>query len=166
MIAIDEILAIILPLPGLRVLEVGCGAGVVTERLAAHLADEEGQIDLFEFTPDDETVRRLEALPNVKLKTIDSLDKNIRPTSREYETVVVTRLLSRIPDPAKLLESCYHALENSGTFLALCKEGEDDMARIEQLLDEAHFVAMNRIDMKEGYFLATAKKMHHWGRGL
>ncbi len=166
MIDIGEILAMIRPLPGLRVLEVGCGAGIVTERLAEHLAEEEGQIDLFEYLSDPDTVAHLEAIPNVKVKTVDGLDKRIRPTSREYETVVVTLLLSRIEDPAKLLEACYHSLENSGTFLALCKEGEDDLEQIERLLDEAHFVAMNRIGMKEGYFLATAKKMHHWGRGL
>jgi len=166
MIAIDEILAIIRPMPGLRILETGCGAGVVTERLAEHLASQEGQIDLFEYLPDDVTVQKLQTIPNVKLKTVDSLEKVIRPTSREYETVVVTLLLNKIADPARFLDACYHALENSGTFLALCKEGEDEISAIEALLDAAHFVAMNRIDMKDGYFLATAKKMHHWGRGL
>lgn len=166
MITIDEILAIIRPMPGLRILEAGCGAGVVTERLAEHLAEDDGQIDLYEYMPDDATVQRLETIPNVKFKAIDTLEKTIRPTSREYETVVVTLLLNKIADPARFLEACYHSLENSGTFLALCKEGEDDLERINTLLDEAHFVAMNRIDMADGYFLATAKKMHHWGRGL
>jgi len=166
MIQIDEILAIIQSLPGLRVLETGCGGGVVTERLAGHLAEEEGEIDLFEYMPDDEAIKKLESIPGVKLKVIDSLEKTIRPTSREYETVVVTLLLSKIANPAKLLEACYHSLENSGTFLALCREGEDDLEQINTLLDEAHFVAMNKIEMKEGYFLATAKKMHHWGHGL
>ena len=166
MMAIDEILAMIRPLPGLRILETGCGAGVVTERLAEHLAAEEGQIDLFEYLPDDVTAKKLDTIPHVRFKAVDSFEKTIRPTSREYETVVVTLLLNKIADPAKLLEACYHSLENSGTFLALCKEGEDDLSVIEGLLDKAHFVAMNRIDMQEGYFLATAKKMHHWGRGL
>lgn len=166
MIAIDEILTIIQPMPGLKIMETGCGAGVVTERLAEHLAAEDGEIDLFEYMPDGETVQKLEMIPNLKLKTIDSFDKIARPTSREYETAIVTLLLNKIAKPAKLLEACYHSLENSGTFLALCKEGDDDIQAIETLLDEAHFVAMNRIDMKDGYFLATAKKMHHWGRGL
>jgi phospholipid N-methyltransferase len=166
MIAIDEILTIIQPMPGLKILETGCGAGVVTERLAEHLAAEDGEIDLFEYMPDGETVQKLETIPNLKFKAIDSYDKTIRPTSREYETAIVTLLLNKIANPAKLLEACYHSLENSGTFLALCKEGDDDIQAIETLLDEAHFVAMNRIDMKDGYFLATAKKMHHWGRGL
>ena len=166
MIAIDEILAIIRPMPGLRILETGCGGGIVTERLAEHVAAEEGQIDLYEYMPEEPTRQKLETIPNVKFKGIDTLERTIRPASREYETAVVTLLLSKIANPAKLLEACYHSLENSGTFLALCKEGEDDMERINSLLDEAHFVAMNRIDMQDGYFLATAKKMHHWGRGL
>jgi len=166
MIDIGEILMMIEPLPSLRVFEVGFGKGVVTERLAAHLGSQEGYIDLFEYAPDEDTVARLGDIPNVNLKTLTGFDKPFRVVSREYETVVVTLLLNKVSDPKKLLEMCYHGLENSGTFLALCKEGEDDFDAINTLLDESHFVAMNRIDMKEGYFLATAKKLHHWGRGL
>lgn len=160
---IGEILMIVKPLPGLRVLEVGCGGGLVTRPLASRLADRGGEIDLFEYAAEDAS---LAAIPNVKAKFMESLDKTIQVISREYETVVVTLLLNKIIDPKKLLDKCYHSLENSGTFLALCREGEDDPEAIGKLLDEAHFVAMNTIGMKEGYFLATAKKLHHWGRGL
>ncbi len=159
-----EVLMMIQPLPSLRVLEVGCGQGAVTEPLSRHLLDSGGIIDLIEYAPEELGI--LEQLGNVSLTVLDDYDHPINVPAREYEAVVITDLMARIADPERLLRSCFHSLENSGNLLILCHDGVEDQAALEALLDATQYVAVNRIDMQSPRYLLTAKKMHNWGHGL
>jgi len=153
---------LILPLPGLKILEVGKGNGTITALLAAHLAPIDGTIDLHEYTTHAPNF----SYENVTIKTIDSTAKIPRTPTREYEWSVASFILHELARPKKFLETCYHALENSAGFVGIFHEGECDPEEIYSWFDEVGFVAPNRIDTDDGVFLLTAKKMHHWGRGL
>ena len=93
-------------------------------------------------------------------------DAKIRATSREYEYVVLGDILSYCPNKDKILKLMYTAIENSGNIIILEKKSNNNHEEILEILDELGFMASNNIDLFEDFHLLTAKKMHHWGKGL
>jgi len=90
----------------------------------------------------------------------------LRATAREYEYIVLGDILSHCPNKDKILQLMYKAIENSGNIIILEKKSHDNREEILSLLDELGFMASNTIELFEDYYIFTAKKMHHWGKGL
>lgn len=153
------------PYPGMRVVEVGCGAGALTLPLAEKLKENDGSLDLYEFG-EENLAKVQEVLPeNVKVHLLENWGKVPRLESRAYEIAVLNRASHKVEKLDAVLEACYHSLENSALFVALCKEGEEDRTALAEALEKPGFVAVNPIDLDEELYLLTARKMHHWGRG-
>ena len=93
-------------------------------------------------------------------------DARIRATSREYEYIVLGDILSYCPNKDKILQLMYTAIENSGNIIILERKSNENSDEILSILDELGFMASNNIDLFEDFHLLTAKKMHHWGKGL
>jgi len=93
-------------------------------------------------------------------------DAKIRATAREYEYVVLGNILSYCPNKDKILQLMYTGIENSGNIIILEKKSNQNSDEILKILDELGFMASNNINLFEDFNLLTAKKMHHWGKGL
>jgi len=93
-------------------------------------------------------------------------DAKIRASAREYEYVVLGDILSYCPNKDKILQLMYTAIENSGNIIILEKKSNNNKEEILEILDELGFMASNNIDLFKDFHLLTAKKMHHWGKGL
>jgi hypothetical protein len=93
-------------------------------------------------------------------------DARLTASAREYEYVVLGDILSHCPNKDKILQLIYKAIENSGNIIILEKKSHKNKEEILEILDELGFMASNNIDLFEDYELLTAKKMHHWGKGL
>ena len=100
------------PLEGSRVLDVGCGGGVLSEALAAAGATVTG-IDLSQASLD---VARLHALES-------GLDLDYRHTAVEalaeeqpgtYDVVTCMELLEHVPDPESTIAACARLLKPAG----------------------------------------------------
>lgn len=104
---------------------------------------------------------------NLKLiKFIDENSARLKASSREFEYIILSDILSYCPNKDKILKLMYRALENSANIIILEKKSNNNLEEIKILLDETSFVAINNIDLFEEYYLITAKKMHMWGNGL
>lgn len=117
----------------------------------------------------DSSLEEVRALNGGNIKYIKFEDQNsarLRATAREYEYIVLGDILSHCPNKDKILELMYKAIENSGNIIILENKAHDNQEEILGLLDELGFMASNSIDLFDDYNLFTAKKMHHWGRGL
>lgn len=90
----------------------------------------------------------------------------LRSTAREYEYIILGNILSLCPNQDKILQIMYKALENSGNIIILEKKSNNNQDEILNMLDDIGFMASNTIDLFEDYYIFTAKKMHHWGKGL
>lgn len=90
----------------------------------------------------------------------------LRATAREYEYIILGDILTHCPNKDKILQLMYKAIENSGNIIILEKKSHNNKEEILALLDELGFMASNSIDLFDDYDIFTAKKMHHWGKGL
>ena len=96
----------------------------------------------------------------------DENSARLRASAREFEYIILSDILSYCPNKDKILKIMYKALENSANIIILEKKSNENLEEIKQLLDKISFVAINNIELFEGYNLITAKKMHMWGSGL
>ena len=165
---IQALLSLLPPFPGLRVLEVGCGCGILSFPLAAHLKHHEGRLDLYEFPDADGAHGALDQSVAPSNMRLHLLSHRTVPhiTEREYEVAFLTNAYHTFPDPKTLLSEIYHGLENSGIFGLITSQNDTDIQNATADMDREGFVAINPIELDEGSVVITAKKMHHWGRGM
>ena len=97
---------------------------------------------------------------------IDETSVKLRTSTREFEYIILSDILSYCPNKHKVLKQMYKALENSANIIILEKKSNNNLEEIKQLLDKCHFVAINNIELFQNYNLITAKKMHMWDAGL
>jgi hypothetical protein len=154
----------------LNVLEIGLGDIRLIPPYAKHLKSIDGRINSFVYLQENydnlqSTIASLN-LDNCSLKMISSFDKAFRLKTREYEMAVITNILHCDIDRETLLKKVYHSLENSGELIIIADNEKEDYQTLYTQLDDLGFVAMNQTECDENYYFVTAKKMHHWGRGL
>lgn len=100
-------------LKGARILDVGCGGGILSESMAAKGANVLG-IDLAETSL--EVARRHAAASgvNVEYRRIDTTVL-AREHPSEFDVVTCLELLEHVPEPAALVAACSQAVRPGGT---------------------------------------------------
>jgi 2-polyprenyl-6-hydroxyphenyl methylase/3-demethylubiquinone-9 3-methyltransferase len=101
------------PVAGKRVLDVGCGGGILSEGLAARGAEVTG-IDVGEAPLSVAELHKKESGfdINYQLITIEELAKQ-EPES--YDIVACMEMLEHVPDPGSIIKACAKVLKPGGT---------------------------------------------------
>jgi len=132
--------------PALALLQIGEGIEKITQSLE------------FIATRNDGTL---------KIKNSEDIQcDKFRLTPRNYEYAVLINSFNICEDKEKFLNVIYHSLENSAQIILIEKKEDSNLSELLELLDVTNFRAINDINIIEGYYLVTAKKLHMWGAGL
>ncbi|MEM9303919.1 MAG: bifunctional 2-polyprenyl-6-hydroxyphenol methylase/3-demethylubiquinol 3-O-methyltransferase UbiG [Pseudomonadota bacterium] len=99
-------------LDGLRVLDVGCGAGLLSEAMAAAGADVTG-IDLSNEALAAGRRHMAESALTVDYRH-ESIEAHIETGARDYDMVTCLEMLEHVPDPAGVIRGCATVLRPGG----------------------------------------------------
>ncbi len=101
------------PVAGLRVLDVGCGGGILSEGLARRGAHVVG-IDLGEANLD--TARRHAADSGLRIDYRNAAVETLaREHGAEFDIVTCLEVLEHVPDPASIVAACSALLRSGGS---------------------------------------------------
>jgi len=99
-------------LSGKRVIDVGCGGGILTEALARQGADATG-IDLSEELIDVADLHGLETGVNAHYQKI-SAENMAAQQPDSFDVVTCMEMLEHVPDPAAIIDSCAAMVKPGG----------------------------------------------------
>jgi 2-polyprenyl-6-hydroxyphenyl methylase/3-demethylubiquinone-9 3-methyltransferase len=101
-----------MPLKGAKVLDVGCGAGLLSEALAGEGADVTG-LDLAPELIDIARLHLLESGRRVdyRLQSVESLATQM---PGRFDAITCMEMLEHVPDPASVLQACAGLLKPGG----------------------------------------------------
>jgi 2-polyprenyl-6-hydroxyphenyl methylase/3-demethylubiquinone-9 3-methyltransferase len=99
-------------LPGKRVLDVGCGGGLLSEGMAVRGAEVTG-IDLSEKPLGVARLHLLESGQKVDYRKI-SAEQMAEEMPGAFDAVTCLELLEHVPDPASIVESCARLVKPGG----------------------------------------------------
>ncbi len=99
-------------LQGKRVIDVGCGGGILTEGLAKHGADALG-IDLSEDLLDIAELHGLESGISATYKKI-SAEAIAEQEPESFDHVTCMEMLEHVPDPASIISACAKLVKPGG----------------------------------------------------
>lgn len=159
-----QLLELIPPAPGLKVLEVTASLTPLSAAIAGHLEACEGiyHIELYPGGLEHGTV-----LPEwVRVHELPHLKSPFRGTAREFEVLILNDLLDKHQFPERILQLAYRTLENSGEIIVIQDKSSMPLETIKEKLEACEFRAVNDIELLEGFHVVTGKKMHMWGNGL
>lgn len=100
------------PLAGKRVLDVGCGGGILAESLAASGAQVTG-IDLAEKSLKVAKLHGLESGVALDYQAVSAEDLARRQPG-EYDIVTCMEMLEHVPDPASIVQACAALVKPGG----------------------------------------------------
>lgn len=101
-----------MPLQGARVLDVGCGAGLLSEALARAGA----QVTALDLAPELVKVARLHGLESgvkvdYRLQSVESLAEEM---PGQFDAVTCMEMLEHVPDPGSVIRACATLLRPGG----------------------------------------------------
>lgn len=100
------------PLTGKKVVDVGCGGGILAESMARKGADVTG-IDLSEKALKVADLHSLESGIQVRYELIAAEDLAAKEGGR-YDVVTCMEMLEHVPDPASIVMACTHLAKPGG----------------------------------------------------
>ncbi|MFZ9310621.1 MAG: bifunctional 2-polyprenyl-6-hydroxyphenol methylase/3-demethylubiquinol 3-O-methyltransferase UbiG [Arenimonas sp.] len=100
------------PLSGRRVLDVGCGGGLLTEAMAAEGAQVTG-IDLSEQLIDIARLHLLESGLKAEYRVI-SAEAMAAEQPAGFDAVTCMEMLEHVPDPQAIVQACFELLKPGG----------------------------------------------------
>jgi 2-polyprenyl-6-hydroxyphenyl methylase/3-demethylubiquinone-9 3-methyltransferase len=100
------------PLSGRRVLDVGCGGGLLTEAMAAEGAQVTG-IDLSEQLIDIARLHLLESGLKAEYRVI-SAEAMAAEQPAGFDAVTCMEMLEHVPDPQAIVQACFDLLKPGG----------------------------------------------------
>ncbi|MEN1928516.1 bifunctional 2-polyprenyl-6-hydroxyphenol methylase/3-demethylubiquinol 3-O-methyltransferase UbiG [Luteimonas sp. MJ250] len=100
------------PLAGARVLDVGCGAGLLSEAMARDGAD----VTALDLAPDLIKVARLHALESAvavdyRVQAVEALADE---AAGSFDAVTCMEMLEHVPDPGAIIDACARLLKPGG----------------------------------------------------
>jgi 2-polyprenyl-6-hydroxyphenyl methylase/3-demethylubiquinone-9 3-methyltransferase len=102
----------IAPLNGKRVIDIGCGGGILTESMARKNADATG-IDLSEKALKVADLHSLESGVKVRYEKIPAEEMAEREPA-QYDIVTCMEMLEHVPDPASIVRACAKLVKPGG----------------------------------------------------
>jgi 2-polyprenyl-6-hydroxyphenyl methylase/3-demethylubiquinone-9 3-methyltransferase len=100
------------PLEGQRLIDVGCGGGMLTEALAQEGADATG-IDLSQDLLDIADLHSLESGIQTSYRNISAEDMAAQHP-QEFDMVTCMEMLEHVPDPGSIIKSCAQLVKPNG----------------------------------------------------
>ena len=100
-------------LPGKKVVEIGCGGGILAESIAQSGADATG-IDLSEKALKVAELHALEVGANLTYRSI-SAEALAAEQPEQYDVVTCMEMLEHVPDPASVVQACAKLCKPGGT---------------------------------------------------
>ena len=101
------------PVDGLKVLDVGCGGGLVSEALADFGADVKG-IDMGEAPLNVAKLHLLESGLEVDYQRITA-EELAEENPETYDVITCLEMLEHVPEPASIIKACAKMLKPDGT---------------------------------------------------
>ncbi len=102
----------ITPLAGKKVLDVGCGGGILAEGMAALGAEVTG-IDLSEKALNVAKLHLLESGFSIDYRRM-SVEEFLTDQVRSYDVITCMEMLEHVPDPMSVVKACANLLKPSG----------------------------------------------------
>lgn len=99
-------------LAGLRVVDIGCGGGILTEAMAHHGAEATG-IDLAEASLAVARLHRLESKLTIEYTNI-SAEELAEQKPEQFDVVTCLEMLEHVPDPAAIVAACEKLVKPGG----------------------------------------------------
>lgn len=103
-------------LKGKRVLDIGCGGGILTESLSAAGAKVTG-IDMSKKALAVAELHLHESKLEVEYQMISAEDY-AKDHQAEFDVITCMEMLEHVPDPSSILKACYSMLKPGGTLFA------------------------------------------------
>lgn len=100
------------PLKGKRVLDVGCGGGILAESIYFKGAEVTG-IDLGEKSLNVAKLHQLESGAKVDYRLV-SVEQLAEETPASYDVITCLEMLEHVPDPASIVAACAKLLKPNG----------------------------------------------------
>lgn len=100
------------PVKGLRVLDVGCGGGLVSEALASFGAEVTG-IDMGEAPLSVAKLHLLESGESVEYLKITA-EELAQQRPQQYDIVTCLEMLEHVPDPSSVIQACSEMVKPGG----------------------------------------------------
>jgi 2-polyprenyl-6-hydroxyphenyl methylase/3-demethylubiquinone-9 3-methyltransferase len=100
------------PLAGKKVIDIGCGGGILTESMARRGASVTG-IDLSEKALQVADLHSLESGVQVRYELISAEDMAAREAG-QYDVVTCMEMLEHVPDPAAVVQACASLVKPGG----------------------------------------------------
>ena len=100
------------PLPGKKVLDVGCGGGILSEGMARRGAHVKG-IDMGEAPLQVARLHGLESQVKVEYQQI-TVEELAEQEAGSYDTVTCLEMLEHVPDPLSIIRACARLLKPGG----------------------------------------------------
>lgn len=100
------------PLAGKKVIDIGCGGGILAESMAKKNADVTG-IDLSDKALKVADLHSLESGVQIRYEKIAAEDMAERE-SEQYDVVTCMEMLEHVPDPASIIRACTKLVKPGG----------------------------------------------------
>jgi len=105
------------PLQGLRILDVGCGAGILSEALARIGA----QVTAIDACPENIEAAKNHAKFDSSLEgnlnyICTTVEEHVETVSDEYDAVVASEVIEHVDNPQTFLSKCSEVLKADGSF--------------------------------------------------
>ena len=99
-------------LKGKRVLDIGCGGGILTEAIAREGAEVTG-IDQGEKVIKIAKLHSLESQLNINYEQIN-IENFIKKNKQKFDVITCLEMLEHVPDPASVIKACSQILKPDG----------------------------------------------------
>ncbi len=102
--------------------------------------------------------------PAFRVEPLDLKRRAYNKHARLYEYVFVTLDEGSIADGLEeMLKKIFRLMKNSGVLIFLLEKRGLLEDKIDKVLEEGYFVAVNHIDIFDDFDVVNARKMHGWG---